>query len=330
MKTGLSARIGQRLVAGLLGLMLVLTLAPRAAHAQFALTKAQDAHITATMNGVKQALMQGGKPEEVADQAALAIQASLIASYAKGLDSAAAEQAAETLVKAYVVNSGATQYTLQDRDSAYIETVKNATKARVDPLLSPKHSDAVVFTAGYAAQSIRQLAASDPDSGSADSLTGHITSSFKDLPPRTDPNSPFHTDQISVKDTAPPVQASTAPAPPPLQVNPNVDSKVNPDGSITELTFGPNGPITRTRYPGGPADPPWEDANAAQPAASSGGATQLEVNEQDLNAGQNNSGNTKNRTGSDDGKKDKDKQPNNSGGNGNSNSNSGGSMQHHP
>jgi hypothetical protein len=310
----------QTLAACFLAVVTALTLVPRAAHAEFALTKAQDAHVTDTMNGVKQALQQGGKPPEVSDQAALAIQASLIASYAKGLDQAAAEKVAEPLVKAYIINPGATRHALKDSDSWYIEKVKNDTKARIDPLLSPKHSDAVVFTAGYAAQDIRQISTSDPEAEGADSVTNAMTASFKDLPPRTDPSSPFHTDLIAVQGDAPPVQASTASAPPPLQLNPNVDSTVNADGSITERSFGSNGQvITRTRYPSGPDDPSWQDANQPQPTASSG-ATQLDVIEEDLNAGKNNSGNTKNRTGSDDGKKD-EKNNNSSS---NSNHNSGG------
>ena len=146
---------------------------------------------------------------------------------------------------------------------------------------------------------------------------------FAALPPLTDPTSPFHPAVTLADGPAP--QPVVSAAPPSLPLNPTVDSKVNPDGSVTELTFGPNGPITRTRVPGGPADPPWQDANQPQSTASSSGATQLEVVEEDLSAGQNNNqGNTKNRTGSDDGKKDKDKQDNGGGGNGNSNNNSSG------
>ena len=201
--------------------------------------------------------------------------------------------------------------------------------AIVAPRLTPKHGDAVVYTVVNAARLNLQQSDSDEDAVDASvKVTKIAQDTFGHLPPLTDPNSPFHTDPIAVQGDAPPVQASTASAPPSLQVNPNVDSTVNADGSITERSFGSNGQvITRTRYPGGPADPPWDDANQPQPTASSG-ATQLDVLEEDLNAGQNNnSGNTKNRTGSDDGKKDKDKQDNNGDGGGNSNNHN--SSGHH-
>jgi hypothetical protein len=316
----------QVLATCLLAITTALSLAPRSAHAQFALTKAQDAHIANVMNGVKNGLQQGGKSPEVSEQAALAIQASLIASYAKGLDPAAAEKAAETLLRAYIVNPGATRHALTDKDSEYIEKVKNDAKAVVDPRLPPKYSDAVVFTAGYAAQDIRQVSSDEGTAEGANSVATAITSSFKDLPPRTDPSSPFHTDQIAVQGDTPPAQAS---APPPLVVNPNLSSNKNPDGSITEWEVGQDGVLReRTRYPGG-GDSGWQEPGANQQTASSG-ATQLETREENLNAGQNNnSGNSKNRTGSDDGKKDKDKENNNGGGNnssgsGNSNNHSGG------
>lgn len=75
----------------------------------------------------------------------------------------------------------------------------------------------------------------------------------------------------------------------------------------------------RTRYPGG-GDSGWRDPGTTQTTSS--GPTQLVVREENLNAGQNNnSGNSKNRTGSDDGKKDKDKE--NNGGGENSNHSSG-------
>ena len=291
--------------------------------------QAQRDHVDKMTNDVKDALTIVAKlPPEVAENASLAARASMISSYAQGMSKDQVDAQVNSVVKPYVANPGSFNRVLGDLDAAYIEKVKGDVKAVVAPRLSPPYTDAVVFTAGLATQKILEIEdepSSLSDNDLSDTVVSSLTDQFKDLPPRTDPNSPFHKDVITVIADAPPVQASTASAPPALQVNPNVDSTVNADGSITERSFGSNGQvITRTRYPGGPADPPWDDANQPQPTASSG-ATQLDVLEEDLNAGQNNnSGNTKNRTGSDDGKKDKDKQDNNGDGGGNSNNHSSG------
>ena len=129
-------------------------------------------------------------------------------------------------------------------------------------------------------------------------------SPFNDTPSSTVANNPVN---------APPADPSSGP-PAQRPIDPN-----DPD-AITAITD--DGRIIQDR-PDGQGGREIVEGPYTPPTASSG-ATQLEVREENLNAGQkNNPSNTKNRTGSDDGKKDKDKQPSSSG-SGSSNNHSSG------
>jgi hypothetical protein len=274
----------------------VLAQASRPAHAEFRLTRAQHEYVTRMANEVKAVLELGGKPQEVRNNVALAVQASLIASYARGLDQKKAEAEAEILLKPFYANPGATQRELGQLDALIIERTQAGVRAVVDPRLSPKYGDAVVFTVGAAAQStLEKWETPTGLPGEAVSfLTEAATTAFRDLPPRSDPNSPFHHDEVLVaSDPAP--QPSVSSAPPPADPMQNAD----PD-AITATT---------------------DDGRVIVGKPEGDGSTSMTVTEENLNAGQNNnSGNTKNRTGSDDGKKDeKNNNQKNDSGSGNSN-----------
>ena len=295
--TAMRTRLGmwnrRRLAAGVLALALAVTLLPRPALAGYQLTAAQQAHITQATSTVGAALVNGGTSPQDADMAVRAIRASLTASYSRGLSEAEADKAAGPILNAYLKPQTANQpRELTDGEQSGLAAVKDELRQALGPKLLPPDAEAVAHTA---VKTVQQIDAYDTGESKLKAV-GEVVVPFLDLANLTDPESPWYGGPIVVKENAPPPAAASAAPPedPSANVDPDAITATSDDGRV--IVGKPEGD----------------------------GSTSMTVIEEDLNAGQNNnSGNTKNRTGSDDGKKDKDKQPNNSGG-GNSSNHSGG------
>lgn len=284
--------------------MLALVLPAEPAQAQFQLTKQQAADIDQVATKVQATLLASGKSAQDAQNARLAIRATMIAATYKTGDTQAADTFAGKVLDPYIKPAGSVARDLTAAEQAAVSNVRSSVKNLVAPVLPTPDADAVAFTAGLAATNTIKAAPPDPWAGSGLTADKWVASQadqdiyplivpFANLPPLTDPISPFRPAATLADDPAP--QPSVSAAPPQTTVKDL--QAAHPDATIVEQ----NG--TAHVYQ------PNQDGILVE--VDSGSVAE---------EGGSNQGNTKNRTGSDGGKKD---EKNNSGG-GNSNHNSGG------
>jgi hypothetical protein len=295
-------------------LALALPVGPAQAQGGFQVTKQRAAEIDQAATQVQAMLLAGGTPATDAQNARLAIRATMIAAQYHGLSGDVTNALAGNVLDAYIAPQG-DQRALTDRDRQIASAIAAQTATIVRPKLPTQDADAIIYTARAAAN---KAILSHPESPEAAGISPNnpmttnlsdltdldragtlaawdVTKPFLPLPPLGDPKSPFNPANTLADGPAP--QPSVAAAPPP---DPSQD--VDPD-AITVTTDTGTVIVSKT---------------------DGDGSTTLTVIEQDLNAGQNNNqGNSKNRTGNDGGKKDNTAGNNNSGGN-NSNHSSGG------
>lgn len=303
MTTGFGGRIGRRMVAGFLGLTVAVTTLPHAALAGYTLKPEQAAHVSKDEATIaKQVLvatdMQGYGSEAIAaaaNAAKTAMRACMTVAYSKTSDPAAVTAMCGPITDAYLVPPpSATVGPLTAAHEQEVRSLQGTMQENlVRKLPDDNSANAVAYTIAVCAKAHlkRNYSWNDMQKG-----CNPIYKPFANLPPTSDPSSPFYEGASTAQaSAAPPKPAESAPQAPPEPA----EGEGWAGNSEQQVTVGQDGP------------------------------TQLQPSQVNLNAGQENREN-KSNTNKDDGPCDKCKGGKNesSGSNNNSNSGGGGNSNH--
>ena len=266
MTTRRGTRIGQRLIAVLLGLTLVLTLLPRPVSAEeaprFSLTQPQDAKVKEAMNAAHDWAKTGladqppAHRDAFADVARDTIRTLIITKYAMSTLDEIVDDTMDHILGVYSASRGSIATAVTPEQEKLVDKVLEEQRQALKTKLRHDDMSAVSITTG---RHLNQLATLDQaqatDFGSEkktlDVYRGRakmIDEAFHDLPHKQDPSSPFYDDELpkvtSVVANQPekpqpkasaapqPVASASAAPPPPSFENPD------PDGITVETDDG--------------------------------------------------------------------------------------------